>query len=93
MIIRPFDGKCIVRLTNNFIQSGKTTVNLKNHSISSLLQFINDDLLGEIQRGHDLVQGHHDLFLATEWNKKEGPTRLPNSANQSSEIKDLMQLF
>ena len=71
---------------------------MKNVSVVSLNEFLYEHLLQEIQIWNDLVrtqvqQSGSSVYLATAAGGKDGPTRLPNSADELRTIKDILEFF
>jgi hypothetical protein len=69
----------------------RTTVHLRDNRIESLDHFVRNTLLYEISRWKEISKDSDDrLYLATEVHSKEGPVRLPRSADEIRTIKELL---
>ncbi len=74
--------------------SGKTAIALSNGLISDLDHFIDEQLLKEMQRPQNFVRDREtSIYLAVDWNEKDGSTKLPNSAKNASTVQELLQYF
>ena len=76
----------------------KTTIPPKNVNVASLDEFLYEHLLREIQIWNDFVQiqarqSGSSVYLATAAGGKDGPTRLPKSADELRTIKDILDFF
>ncbi|KAI9881963.1 MAG: hypothetical protein M1823_006319 [Watsoniomyces obsoletus] len=77
-----------------WIKLARTFINMVNRRINSLQDFLEKDILAEIERLDPAVRSNVGaLYLAVEWSEKDGPTQLSRTATHARDIKELLQHF